>query len=180
MITIAVGEYYLGISDGEVPDIYGSYLEHAQVVEEFDQSATCENQSKRFVVTVGRRQEWPILIVTQNSVQAGMLPPGILLVPETHLLLIGAGERLLCYRLDVPSRLWEDTADCGFWGWARFGDYILMSAEVELAAWSIQGQKLWSTFVEPPYTFKVERGIVVTEVMGDEQSFPINTGPVSR
>ena len=76
--------------------------------------------------------------------------PGLLLVPETGVLFLGAGERLLAYGLDQPRRLWEDTAEVGFWGWGRFGETVLMSAELELAAWDTSGRKLWTTSVEPP------------------------------
>ena len=47
-----------------------------------------------------------------------------------------------------PRRLSEDSADVGFWSWAQHGETVLMSAELELAAWSSAGRKLWSTFVE--------------------------------
>jgi len=29
-----------------------------------------------------------------------------------------------------------------------------MSAELELAAWRTDGTKLWTTFVEPPWTYR--------------------------
>ena len=60
-----------------------------------------------------------------------------MIIPETSLLMIGAGERLLAYDLETPRRLWEDEAEAGFWGWERHGGLVLMSAELELAAWDI-------------------------------------------
>jgi hypothetical protein len=81
---------------------------------------------------------------------------GALIVPETDRLFLGAGERLLCYDLVKPARLWEDSADCGFWFWSRWGDVVIMGAETELAAWNIDGQKLWTRFVDPPWEYRVE------------------------
>jgi hypothetical protein len=61
--------------------------------------------------------------------------------------------------------------------WHRFGDYVLMSAELELAAWDIQGKKLWTTFVEPPWEYSVVGGRVHLDVMGNESVFSIAEGP---
>ncbi|XGV97443.1 MAG: hypothetical protein ACAF41_32570 [Leptolyngbya sp. BL-A-14] len=103
--------------------------------------------------------------------------PGAILIPETELLLIGAGTRLLAYDLAGITRIWEDRADVGFWSWARHGKYIVMSAELELAAWDIRGKKLWTTFVEPPWNYSVDEGVVNLDVMGKQSSFCLETGP---
>ncbi|HET6252313.1 MAG TPA: hypothetical protein VFE47_31795 [Tepidisphaeraceae bacterium] len=53
------------------------------------------------------------MIVGQRFNPSGGFNPGVLLVPETKILFVGAGERILAYQLDGPSRLWEDTAEAG-------------------------------------------------------------------
>jgi hypothetical protein len=115
-----------------------------------------------------RPRAWPELVVSQRfspGAEAGF-HPGILLVPETKLLLVGAGGRLLAYDLSRFALLWEDVADTGFWGWCRHRDVIVMSAELELAAWDLAGKKLWSTFVEPPWNYSVEEMALKLDVMG--------------
>lgn len=102
----------------------------------------------------------------------------VLIVPETATVFVGAGERLLAYRLEPhPERLWMDQAFFGFWSWARFDGVVLMSSELELTAWTIDGRKLWSTSVEPPWTFDVADGRVALDVMGTKSSFDLTTGP---
>lgn len=91
--------------------------------------------------------------------------------------MVGAGHRLLAYDLDAPRRLWEDEANCGFWGWERHGQFVVMSAELELAAWDIHGNKKWSTYVEPPWYYPVVDGEVHLDVMGGKISFPLDVGP---
>jgi hypothetical protein len=98
-------------------------------------------------------------------------------IPETHLLFIGAGTRLLAYDLRGPRRLWQDEADTGFWFWQRHGEVIVMSAELELAAWDTQGRKLWTTFVEPPWSYEVRGSDLVLDVMGRTTTFPLEVGP---
>jgi hypothetical protein len=104
--------------------------------------------------------------------------PGALLVPETSLLFLGAGTRLLAYDLERPARLWEDRADIGFWRWQRHECFVIMSAELELAAWDTSGHKKWTTFVEPPWSYRVTADTVQLDVMGRLSSFPVETGPL--
>ncbi|MEM9412211.1 MAG: hypothetical protein AAGA30_13940 [Planctomycetota bacterium] len=99
------------------------------------------------------------------------------MIPETKTLLIGAGERLLAYDLDQPKLLWEDHIEAGFWGWARHNEIIVMSAELELAAWDTAGRKLWSTFVEPPWSYSVDESTVNLNVIGEKSSFALAVGP---
>jgi hypothetical protein len=100
-------------------------------------------------------------------------------VTQTAVLFAGAGTRLLAYSLrDRPRRLWEDTAGwCGFWHWSLHGQCVLMAAELELAAWDTSGAKLWSTLVEPPWSYDVAGGQVHLDVMGAKTRFPVVCGP---
>jgi hypothetical protein len=108
---------------------------------------------------------------------AGGVYPSALLIPETRTLFIGAGESLIAYRLEPVIRLWHDTNDSGFHGWARYNNVIMMSAELEVAAWNIRGEKLWSMYVEPPYGYTVEKGIVYMDRMDEKLEFPLEAGP---
>ena len=103
--------------------------------------------------------------------------PGAILVPETKVLFIGAGERLLAYRIDPLTKLWEDRADTGFLGWDQHADTILLSAELEFAAWTTNGQKMWTLFVEPPWHYAIDGDMVKLDVMGNQQSFRLKEGP---
>jgi hypothetical protein len=123
--------------------------------------------------------DWPFLTVTQRFSPAGCgFEPGAIIVPETNRLFIGAGTRVLAYGLDPATRLWEDMTDAGFWGWARHGNTIVMSAELELAAWNLYGKKLWSTFVEPPWNYDVTNDTVDLDIMGVKSSFNLKSGPM--
>jgi hypothetical protein len=118
----------------------------------------------------------PILVVARRY-EPDIFYPAALIIPETQFLFVGAGISLIGYKLDQPHKVWEDEADTGFWGWARYGLYVLMSAELELVAWDIEGNKLWTTFVEPPWYYSVENDTVFLDVMGRKSSFPLRAGP---
>ncbi len=178
MFSITVGPYHLSCHPDRLPELYGHYVEHARLVEEFELQGS---EGTRCFLAVSRGESWPFLVVAQRyDSAASCFHPGALLVPETNLLFIGAGTRLLAYSLASPTRLWEDTTEYGFWGWARNANRVILSAELELAAWDIHGRKCWSVFVEPPWDYKVSAEMIELDVMGTKSSFPLDSGPLPR
>jgi hypothetical protein len=175
VLAISLGNYAVEIALREPPLMYPP-LAKPGLREDFGLAES----GTLLVVTAGRADtDQRNIIVSQHfhpGPEAGF-QPGVLIVPETDVLFIGAGTRLLAYDLATAKRLWEDEADTGFWCWKRHGDLILMSAELEFAAWSRKGEKLWSTFVEPPWSYSVENDTVVLDVMGQLRRFPIRQGP---
>lgn len=172
VIQVTLANYVVRMAES-IPEYYGSPV---ALSEEFGLEHTDWDV---FYLAVQKESDWPFLRVIQRywpNHWAGS-HPGILLVPETHILFVGAGERILAYDLKQPLRLWEDDADTGFHSWQRYDETIVMSAELELAAWDIQGNKLWTTFVEPPWDYQVEGDTVRLDVMGAISSFPLHTAP---
>jgi hypothetical protein len=51
-----------------------------------------------------------------------------------------------------------------------------MAAELELAAWDVNGRKLWSWFVEPPWEFAVAGDVVTVDVMGSVSRIRLQSG----
>lgn len=169
-----MGDYSLLCDDRRLPDLYADYSRNATLVDEFDISAS---EGTQCFVAVGLPDEWPFLVIAQRYDPAGGFSPGAILVPETKLLFVGAGNRLLCYTLDPASRLWEDENNGGFWFWQRYGNIIVTGAELEFAAWTIHGRKLWTAFVEPPWEHTVQEDMVHLNVMGTTSMFPLDVGP---
>jgi len=161
------------------PPLYDHYIRHAKLSESFGLS---DDGDYLLVGASQPSREWPTLVVEQRydpGIRSGFTP-GVHLMTETSILLIGAGTRLLAYDILRAKRLWQDKTSCGFWGWAQHGDTVVLSAELEIAAWDLHGRKLWSRSVEPPWTYQVASGSIELEVMGDRTSFPITEGPPSR
>lgn len=177
MFTVCTDAYTLFLQDRGLPTMADEYAKRASLNDHFESEQ--ENGEWCFLaVSRARRTDWPFLTVTQRFSPAGFgFEPGVILIPETKRLFIGAGTRLLAYDLEPIRRIWEDFAEFGFWGWARHKDTIVMSAELEMAAWDIDGDKLWSTFVEPPWVYDVEDDTVNLDVMGKRSSFDLVTGP---
>lgn len=171
------GDFHLITCPDKLPDLHDEYHAHALLSEKFDlnepEGAFC------FVGISWGGASWPQLVVSQRYNPAGYgFNPGILIVPDTRIAFLGAGERLLAYRLGAsPERLWEDSAYVGFCGWAQHGSSVLMMAELELTAWSVEAKKLWSASVEPPWSYRVEGQTLHLDIMGTESSFPLSTGP---
>jgi hypothetical protein len=178
MFRLYSDHYTILISD-HLPLLDEVYREHATLIEHRETEAPRYQEDFLYMAVSRGDKPWPFLIVTQRyspGPEAGF-SPGVLLLPETSLLFVGAGERLLAYRLDPPAKLWEDEADFGFLGWERYKDTVIMSAELELAVWDIRGEKLWTTFVEPPWDYRLDEDTIHVEVMGAKASFPLHDGP---
>lgn len=174
---VSCGDVTILCSTCKLPQLYAEYRSHAEFADEIELSA----EGGLCFFGVVRGSGWPLLTVAQrySPSHAGFIP-GALYVPETSLLFIGAGERLLAYDLEKPRRIWIDRTDCGFWRWHRHEDFVLMSAELEFAAWSLDGQKRWTTFVEPPWAFEARGPTVKLDVMGRVSSFDLRHGPESK
>ena len=175
VLAFSSGDYAVEIALREPPSAYPS-LATPGLQEDFGLSES----GTLLVVTAGRADATERSVIVSQQFYPGPeagFQPGVLIVPETNILFIGAGTRLLAYDLALAKRLWQDEANTGFWCWRRHADLILMSAELEFAAWGLKGEKLWSTFVEPPWTYSVANDTVVLDVMGQVSRFPTRQGP---
>ncbi len=179
MLHFCCGEYTVSASVGTLPLMYSTFVEDAVLHE--DLGIHSDDGTVLFFAVQSSSAHLSELVVALRfrSGAAVGFHPGFLLIPESRLILVGAGERLLAYELSPPRRLWEDATDFGFWRWRRHGDIVLMSGEVELAAWDINGRKLWSTFVEPPWFYEICGDRVNLDVMGRKSSFIAAIGPSS-
>jgi hypothetical protein len=179
MFQLSFGEYEVRCQHAGVPDLLSQFVHHAALYDQFDEPSECDNAC--FLAVTRRGDSWPFLVVTQRYAPAGYgFFPGALVVSESHRLFMGAGRRLLGYDLLRPSRLWVDETDCGFWSWSRYGGVVLMMAELELAAWTTEGQKLWSRFADPPWEYRVEGAAVVVSDCRAVERVDLQTGRVAK
>jgi hypothetical protein len=179
--VLAIGEWQVVVASG-VPLIIDDYRDHARWSERFPGGGG-DDHGFLFVGIQRPREEWPSLVVTQSFGPAEMgFNPGVLIVPATERVFIGAGTRILCYAPDGLGwrREWEEETSVGFCGWRQHGDVVVMSEELELAAWTTDGRKLWRRFVEPPWSYTVADGVVRLDVMGAVSEFPLREGPRTR
>lgn len=172
MATITIGEYKLDYIDDSFLAVYGS---RAQLVDEID--LTLEEGSV-FTLAVGKAGENPRLALEQKffPVDYGAIP-GLLLIPETEVLFVGAGRRLVAYNLAEPARLWLDELDGTFWRWRQHSNVVVMAASHEIAAWTTQGRKLWSQLVEPLWNYEVVDNLIRINVLNRSVEFPLDSGP---
>ncbi len=175
MFEIEVDKYRLYVEDGSLPEMHNEYIKHAKLVERYKLS---ETEGAFAFLAIGRRKNWPFLVVLQRYSPAGSgFHPGALIIPETEILLIGAGERLLAYELSELKKLWQEEVYLGFWGWERYEDVVFMLSELEFTAYDINANKLWSCSVEPPWTYKIREETVHVNMDERKLSFNLKQGP---
>src|SRR5262245_54105242 len=98
MFKITVGEYILSVHCGALPERYNRERQRAALAEEFGINSA---DGEACLLTASRHDGPPHLVVAQRfNPCGGCFDPALLVVPETGILFLGAGERLLAYRLD--------------------------------------------------------------------------------
>jgi len=173
-IEIAVGGWGVITAPG-IPTIMTEYRSHAGLYERFEGEP--EDDGSLFVGVARPGEDWPSLVVTQGwGPTGGSFTPGVLVVPESGRVFIGAGSRILCYRDDAGAwrRQWlESLAYPGFWGWRQQGDVVVMAGELDMVAWTLEGERLWAEAVEPPWSYETSDGTVRLDVLGTVRTFPL-------
>ncbi|MFZ6778894.1 hypothetical protein ACO0LD_18875 [Undibacterium sp. Ji83W] len=102
--------------------------------------------------------------------------PGVLIIPETATVFIGIGEDAYTYSMAPIDLIAKESAEAGFWYWSRYGNTVLMCAELELSAWSLDGKRKWTRFVEPPWHYSIESDVISLDIMGDAVLLSLETG----
>jgi hypothetical protein len=179
MFQIIVHGYTLSCFSGGLPEHYEAYREEAKLVDEIDLESVSSHWADTCFLAVQKEEPWPFLVVAQKYAPSGLGSsyPQALIIPETHMLFLGAGERVVAYHLDLPEKVWQDSAELGFHSFDRHGKYVIMHAELGIAVWTIHGKKEWAQFVEPPWMYGIEHETMHLDVMGHVLSFPLNAGP---
>ena len=177
MFTVSAGEYSILVQDGGLPSQYLSYKQEAVMCDEHNR----RGDGTLAFIAIQRAARWPELCISFRYANASAgFHPAVLVVPETEVAFIGAGESIWIYDLKTPRLLREEFVCVGFWAWQRHGQVVLMLSELELSGWALDGTKLWSTFVEPPWDFEVDGDSVTMDVMGCKSSFSLQMGPGPR
>lgn len=75
-------------------------------------------------------------------------------MPETGILFLGCGS--LSARVSTrESKLLDIDNVCLFWGLSRHKEFVLETGELECFLYSLTGEKVSSTAVDPPYEMDV-------------------------
>lgn len=175
MTCVQVGTFEIYVWD-QVPGHFATLRQRTKLFEEYG----LQSRGPGIITTVAITPQGsePVLVVSQHrELDPQSFPLSVLVVPETGLALIGAAHRLLAYDLRGPEKLWEDHVEFGFLEFGRHDDTIVMSGELTLTAYDLQGQERWSMFVEPPWDYAVQDGQITVDVMGRVQSFGLRCGP---
>lgn len=165
MIKCNVGKYIINVEQYKLPEMYSKYVENAKLNEEYELNNV---DGELFFMSASIGDNWPFLTVTQRyEPNTGGFHPGFLLIPETDTLFIGAGQTILAYNLKDIKKIDEDYYYGGFLGWLRYKDYVVMMAEVDIACWKNNGEKLWTRFAEPPYNIEFNGDEIILDSMGE-------------
>jgi len=86
---------------------------------------------------------------------SSVLAPHVLYVPETETLFFGGGTLALSLRLP-DLKVVDENVLVLFWAYERMGDYILQLGELECNLYALDGRRIDTAQVDPPYDFEEE------------------------
>lgn len=134
-----------------------------------------DEERPQFSCVVSRAGGAPSLLV-MGRYRDGF-SPGVHVIPETDTLLVGTAESVAAYDLPTGQRRHLDMTPYSFVSWKRHGELVVMCGEVEVAAYDLQGKRVWAAPIEPPWDYGVSGETMFTIVMGHKTEFPLASGP---
>ncbi|PZR31072.1 MAG: hypothetical protein DI538_21615 [Azospira oryzae] len=155
MIKFSVDDYLIEVWWGKPPVIMDYYRKHSIFIDEKDLS----NQGTEFYVIISKgilHPSYSIIAFSSDPIGYAGFNPGIHYEKSSDTLFIGAGTTIKTYRLFDNKKIFQKNHGFGFWGWSKHGDYIIQQEETELGVFNLKGEKLWETFVSPPYEFNID------------------------
>lgn len=183
MFALNIDQYKFFLQSGELPQFYQEfYKDNAHYTEEIDLDLIKEDPDGSNIgfIAVQEKQkhrEYVIVIAVGYDPSEPVFHPEILFIPEEKTLFVGAGEKVHIYALDEPGKIFEGEAHTGFLSWDRIDNYVIMSAEMGIAAFETTGKQLWSQFLLPPWEYSVKDAVMNLVVGENTFTFPITAGP---
>ena len=178
MIEFSFDKYKIVVQLSERPVTYDLWLQHAKYFDVAD--LTKEGTPVYIGISQGKGWHEDVIAFSADPVDYGGFYPGFLLVAETDTFFIGAGTVIKIYDLKNHKKVFQKELSVGFWGWERFGEYVVMLEELEFGIYDLSGAQLWSTFVEPPWTYKIDNDIITLDVMDETTRRNIKTGSLLK
>ena len=142
-----------------------------------DRPSQDEDREARYVL-VHKAGGPPTLLVVGRAREG--FGCGVHVAPDTGVLFFGCGESVCTYDMPTGRKLHHDITPYAFHSWNRHGDVVVMSGELEVAGFALDGTKLWSAAVESPWDYGVSGANMYTLVMGHKVEFSLLDGPGDR
>lgn len=174
MIQFNFDKYNIAVQIGKEPDIFDMWLKHSS----FNDMDGLSKEGTPIYIGAGKGEEWynTVIAFRSDPIDYGGFHPGLLVAPETNTLFVGAGTVIRTYDLKQQKKRFEKELPCGFWGWIRHNDLVIMQEELQFGIYTLDGQEIWSTYVEPPWTFEIHGGLVTLNVMDEITYRDLRTG----
>jgi hypothetical protein len=139
-----------------------------------DRQSTDEEWEARYVLVHRAGGAPTLLVIGRVRPEYGC---GVHLVEGTGVMFVGCGESVCAYDMATGKKLHHDITPYAFHSWNRHGDIVIMSGELEVAGFTLDGVKVWSSVVESPWDYTVAGDKMSTIVMGHRVEFSLREGP---
>jgi hypothetical protein len=141
---------------------------------EVDRLSEDEDREPRYAVVHRAGGAPTLLVIGRVRAEYGC---GVHLVEQTGVMFFGCGESVCAYDMATGKKLHHDITPYAFHSWNRHGDVVIMSGELEVSGYALDGTKLWSSVVESPWDYTVAGERMHTIVLGHRVEFALREGP---
>ncbi|MBS1586456.1 MAG: hypothetical protein JSS82_13020 [Bacteroidetes bacterium] len=173
-MTFSTGEYNIAVYTDEVPVILEYCRQRAIFVDE--DGMKNDGTLVYLIISKGFPHARYCIIGFNTPVNFAISAPAIYYEPSTQVLFIGAGAIIKTFDLAVYKRVFEKDGFIGFWGWNKYGDYVVHQEELSVGIFNLHGEQLWEAFVEPPYDLEFDGDTITLKYEGISDRRKLSTG----
>ena len=129
-------------------------------------------------IGIEEADKWEMMIVAFNTepIDDTFFHPELFFIQETKTLFVGAGRKSLTYSLKDKVKLSDRSLAAGFWYWAKHDKFIVLVEELEIAVYNYDGNFIWETKAEPPWSYGIEGNILTLDIMDNITKYDLDTG----
>jgi hypothetical protein len=174
MVKFHIDTFIIYVHLGGKPESYNRWVERAG----FADLDGLTDPGTPVYIGIEETDKWEMMIVAFNAdpIDRTFFHPELLFLPETKTLFIGGGRKAMTYSLRDRVKLSNRTLAMGFWYWAKHENFIIMVEELEIAVYDYEGNFIWETRAEPPWSYGIENNILTLDIMDTITKYELDTG----
>lgn len=174
MVKFHIGTYTFFVHLGGEPESFSRWVERS----DYADLDGLTGPGTPVYIGIEEAGKWEMMIVAFNTepVDDTFFQPELLFLPETKTLFIGGGRKAMTYSLKDKMKLSDRNLAMGFWYWAKHETFIILVEELEIAVYNSEGNFIWETRADPPWSYGIENNILTLDIMDTIAKYELNTG----
>lgn len=174
MVKFHIDIYTFFVHIGVKPVSFSRWTERSR----FSDLDSLNDAGTPVFIGIEEADKWEMMIVAFNAepIDDTFFHPELFFIQETKTLFIGAGRKALTYSLKDKLKVSNRSLAAGFWYWAKHDKFIVLVEELEIAVYNYDGNFIWKTRAEPPWSYGIAGNILTLDIMDNITKYDLDTG----